>query len=257
MHGLDHSWSKLFLLASHSMKSSCTSRLSLRNTEVLLQNRTPASAAMPRISLWGAPEVLTHHTTGDLAQESPSQGLLYDISAKQTTPFHPSRDKIALRELHLLCISTLSLLLPYFPHPCQILFFLPLIQDTVLQFSKGLFLGTVVMALQAVNSLAHLQALPWAALRTTASPNILLPQFDPRTPMSLCPPWMFAAHGTQAILPVSPFDSIPSASYLNCFLSLCQGFSMQVVVTSLFLLHTMRTLFQQVFLTLQKAAVTQ
>lgn len=171
MRGLDRSWSKLFLLASHSMKSSCTSRLSLRNTEVLLQTHTPASAAMPRVSLWRAPEVLTHHTTGDSAQESPSQGLLYETSANQTTPFHTSRDKIALQEPHLLCITTLSLLLPCFPPPCQLWFFLPLIGDMALQFLKWLFLGAVVMAVQAVNSLAHLQALPQAALRTTASPN--------------------------------------------------------------------------------------
>lgn len=75
--------------------------------------------------------------------------------------------------------------------------------------------------------------------------------------MSHVPTLEICSHGTQAILPDSPFDPIPSASYLNCFLSLCQGFSLQVVVTSLFLLYKMRTLFQQVFPTLQKAALTQ
>lgn len=257
MHGLDHSWSKLFILASHSMKSSCTSRLSLRNTAVLLQNCTPASAAMPRISLWRAPEVLTHHTTGDSAQNLPPRACFMKSVQTKLLLFIPARNKIALQGPHLLCITTSSLLLPYFPHPCQLWFFLPLIQDTVLQFQKGLCLGAAVMSVQAVNSLAHLQALPWAALRTTASPNTHTCHSLPSgLPWAMCPPWMFAVHGTQAIFLSAPLTLFLQHPTLTAFCP-CASFSLQVAVMSLFLLYTMRTLFQQVLPILQKAAITQ
>lgn len=121
MHGLDCSWSELFLLAPHPTKRGWASRLSLRNTKALSQNRTPlaagvrvltvltvpraASATVPWISLPWAPEVLTHHTTGDSMQESPSQGWLYETNTNQTIPFHPIRYKIAVQEPQLLCVT--------------------------------------------------------------------------------------------------------------------------------------------------------
>lgn len=74
--------------------------------------------------------------------------------------------------------------------------------------------------------------------QTTAPPTThTCHSLPPGLLWTMCPPWMFAAHGTQAILPVNPFDPIPSSSYLNCFLSLCQGFSLQVVYEPFPLIH--------------------
>lgn len=82
----------------HSSNYWCTS---IHGVSLLPQ---AVSAAVHWTTLWWASEVLTHHITGDLGQESPSWGLLSETNTNQTIPFCSS--KIAFQEPQLLCVNT-------------------------------------------------------------------------------------------------------------------------------------------------------
>lgn len=114
-----------------------------------------------------------------------------------------------------------------------------------------------MISVQAVNSLAHLQALPWAALRPQPPQPHTLATVCPQASCEPC------AHlgCLQPMVHKPFFPSTPSTLFLHhptltafcpcARASACRWFM------SLFLSYIMKTLFQLVFLTLQKAAVTQ
>lgn len=257
------------ILASHPVRRGCTSSLSLRNTKVLLRNHTPLTAGV---------RVLAMHRSCPRQHLRPCLGF-------------PSAEPQRYSRTHNRWLSTgISLLVPalwnqrkanYSFLPQQLLncssgapapscyrirLGVACAFPTLASFgssclwlkgsSFAMFQGPVPQSSCAVSAGRE-------SPRSTASPRdhghpkhallapamaIVCPQ---DAPISHVPTLEVCSHSAQAILPDSPIDPIPWASCLNCFLSLCQGFSLHSlqfqVVMSPFLSCTVRTLFQQLF----------